>query len=262
MIPLNEVVSYLDSILPPDHPADSSINGLQVANDGIVKKIYTAVDASWETFQLTRELDHALFVVHHGLFWKKQETRITEIMYRKLHYMMQHHIALYASHLPLDQHPLYGNNRVLLEKMGLDTSSLNPFGTYHGCSLGYWAEFKQAVSMQNLIDKLKQFSPLPFQFYQASNNLIKRIAVVTGDGCDFIAEAKQIQTDLFITGEFSHQSYTYCQDNELNMLYLSHYGSEKWGVIKIGELLTQTFALESEFLDAYPKTTWVHSQAT
>jgi dinuclear metal center YbgI/SA1388 family protein len=257
---LNEIVSFLDSILPPDHPADASINGLQVANDGQVNRIYTAVDASWETLRLGPNVDHALFVVHHGLFWRKQDLRVTEVMYRKLAYMLHHNIALYASHLPLDQHPLYGNNAVLLQKLGIEASTFQSFGSYHGCSLGYWADFKQAISMQEFLGKVKQFSPLPFQFYQGSNNMIKRIAVVTGDGCDFITEAKQIQTDLFITGEFSHQSYTYCQDNELNMLYLSHYGSEKWGVIKIGELLTKTFALESVFLDAYPKTTWVHSQ--
>jgi dinuclear metal center YbgI/SA1388 family protein len=256
---LNEVVSFLDSILPPDHPADSSINGLQVANNGEIDRIYTAVDASWEAIQLAKNAKNALFFVHHGLFWRKQEIRITEAMYRKIDYMIRNNIALYASHLPLDQHPELGNNAVLLQQLGFEASSFHSFGSYHGCSLGYWAEYEQAVSMDDIILSVKQFSPLPFQYFQGPKKMIKRIAVVTGDGCDFAAEARKIQTDLFITGEFSHQSYTYCQENELNMLYLTHYGSEKWGVIRIGELLTKTFALENVFLDAYPKISWVHS---
>jgi len=150
---LHEIVAFLDALLPPDHPADSSINGLQVANNGEIDRIYTAVDASWEAIQLAKNAKNALFFVHHGLFWRKQEIRITEAMYRKIDYMIRNNIALYASHLPLDQHPELGNNAVLLQQLGFEASSFHSFGpTYFSMTDHFNFAYHRRVKKKNFFD--------------------------------------------------------------------------------------------------------------
>jgi dinuclear metal center YbgI/SA1388 family protein len=252
MILLSEITKFLDYELPPDNSADASINGLQVDNNGQIDRVYLAVDASWETLQKAENPSNALFFVHHGLFWKKQELRICGSMKKKISFFIEHNAALYASHLPLDNHPAYGNNSLILNHLGI-TQNVHPFGNYHGLPVGLWGDFEQLVSIQDLVQKIAAFSPLPIQLLQGSKKAIKRVAVVTGSGCDFVHDANMLKADLFITGEFSLQSYTYAMEEDLNVLYLTHYGSEKWGVIKFGEVINATFSLECQFLEVCPK---------
>ncbi len=257
MANLNEIVCFLNQHLPPDHPSDASINGLQVENNDTIDRIYLAVDASIETFEKAPCPENALFFVHHGLFWRKQDLRMIGPMREKIKFLFQHNAALYASHLPLDAHPEMGNNAQMLRLLGMQANSFHPFGSYHGYSIGLWADFETAQPMDAILEKIISFSPLPFQFLKGKKTKIKRVAVITGGGCDFVNEAEHIKADLFITGEFSLQSYTYSKEAGINILYLTHYGSEKWGVIKFGELLKKAFSLDCLFLDACPTTTWM-----
>jgi len=259
MVLLNELTTFLNHELNPEHPVDSSVNGLQVANSGEIERIYVAVDATIETLKLAANPSKALFLVHHGLFWKKQDIRIDGPLYQKIAFLFNHDSAMYASHLPLDLHPRFGNNAMILSQLGIDPQACQAFGNYHGYPVGLWGEFDEAVAFKKIIQMLSQVYPYPLQFQDNRSGLIKRVAVVTGDGCDFTYEATQINADLFITGEFSHQSYTFSQEAEINMLYLSHYGSERWGVIRFGELLTETFGLEHSFIEACPKTNCLQS---
>ncbi|MBI97104.1 MAG: Nif3-like dinuclear metal center hexameric protein, partial [Verrucomicrobiales bacterium] len=51
---------------------DGAHNGLQMENNGKVKRIAAAVDASLSTVRLAAEAGADLLVVHHGLFWSPQ----------------------------------------------------------------------------------------------------------------------------------------------------------------------------------------------
>jgi putative NIF3 family GTP cyclohydrolase 1 type 2 len=65
-----ELDSYFKSILDIDGFAgvDSSMNGIQVDNDGgDIKKIAFAVDACLETFSRAKNCGAGMVFVHHGL---------------------------------------------------------------------------------------------------------------------------------------------------------------------------------------------------
>jgi len=88
--------------------ADNSLNGIQVDNDGAaIKKIAFGVDASMETFEGAAAANAGLLFVHHGLFWGTP-IAITGNVRRRIKFLLDHNICLYAVHLPLDQHPSGG----------------------------------------------------------------------------------------------------------------------------------------------------------
>jgi putative NIF3 family GTP cyclohydrolase 1 type 2 len=60
----------------------------------------------------------AIFV-HHGLFWRGQDGRVTGWMKQRLALLLAHDINLFAYHLPLDAHPELGNNAQLGRQLGL-----------------------------------------------------------------------------------------------------------------------------------------------
>ena len=136
-VDLIELVGYLDTYLDvstvPDH--DSAINGLQVANSGEVTALVTAVDASQRTIdRVVAECPAGtMLLVHHGLFWDGN-LPVTGRRYHRLKALLDHDIALYAAHIPLDIHPVVGNNVVLARALGILDPV--PFDTYRGIPFG------------------------------------------------------------------------------------------------------------------------------
>src|SRR3954451_20477819 len=116
---LVEIVRYLDSYLNTaavtDYPG--AYNGLQVESPGKVTRIGAAVDACDPVFEEAAKRGIDLLLVHHGLLWSTQ--RFTGPLYRKLRRAFAANLAVYSSHLPLDLHPVVGNNAQLCAALGL-----------------------------------------------------------------------------------------------------------------------------------------------
>ena len=131
MVSLDQLVAHLDDELKtaaiPDYPG--AMNGLQLANSGQVGRIVAAVDASLPVIEAAAAGGPGLLVVHHGMFWQGAQP-VTGAFYRKLKIAMDADLAIYSSHLPLDVHPVYGNNILLAKGIGL--ADPKPFFDHKG----------------------------------------------------------------------------------------------------------------------------------
>src|SRR5690349_17288397 len=122
---LRDLVVYMDRLLRTEHfqDWDGAVNGLQVQNSGAVTRIAAAVDGSCSTIRLATERKADLLLVHHGLFWGRTHPW-TERRYDMLRLLLDHDLAVYSSHLPLDAHPQIGNNARLCAALGLNQPKL------------------------------------------------------------------------------------------------------------------------------------------
>ncbi|MEY2531952.1 MAG: hypothetical protein QOI96_2037, partial [Verrucomicrobiota bacterium] len=114
MVSLDQIVAYADESLRIREidDWDNALNGLQIENSGKVTKIGAAVDASTRVLREAAEKDVDLLLVHHGLFWPGLSP-VTNALHRQLRLAFENDIALYSAHLPLDVHPVLGNNAQL-----------------------------------------------------------------------------------------------------------------------------------------------------
>ena len=139
LMQLAELVTYLDAYLRvgavPDAP--HALNGLQVTKTGDVGRLAATVDLCEATVRLAVEQHSDLLLVHHGLFWGGLKP-LTGPAYRRVAGLVQHNIALYSAHLPLDLHPEVGNNAVLARQLGVTVRGA--FGTEYGVPIGVWGE--------------------------------------------------------------------------------------------------------------------------
>ena len=120
--PLLQIVSYLDGELKPAEIPDYShaLNGLQLANRGLVSHVAAAVDFSLVSIREAIHRGADLLLLHHGMFWGGTGP-ITGAQYeRLLSLLFEHDVAVYGSHIPLDVHPVFGNNALLAKQLGLD----------------------------------------------------------------------------------------------------------------------------------------------
>ena len=237
---LDDLVQFLDKQIGDDQREDSSVNGLQVANSGTVSTVGLAVDAALATFERAAEAGVDCLIVHHGLFWQHGE-RIVNELYSRVQFLLQNDMALYAQHLPLDAHPVYGNNARLLAVLGAEQG--DPFA-----EVGFLGHFPSSLAASEVEARVKQelgIEPLVW-FYGAEH--IATIAVLAGAGIKAIQEAYHV-ADLFLTGEPSHAVFHQVRERCFNLITAGHYATETLGVQAVGQLIQQELALPAHFID-------------
>ncbi|MDR1251172.1 MAG: Nif3-like dinuclear metal center hexameric protein [Treponema sp.] len=226
---------------------DSSLNGIQVDNDGSeITKIAFGVDASLETFERALTAGAGMLFVHHGLFWDAS-LRLAGVHRRRIKFLLDHNICLYAAHLPLDQHPEVGNNAALAGLLGLE--NLEPFGLYHGKKIGYKGTFAKPLTIDEAVKKIGFMNRPPPGIYPFGKEENTSCAVISGGAASEARQAIEEGLDLYVTGEASHQVYHECLEGKLNMIAGGHYSTEVWGVRAVMRRCAEELHIDTEFID-------------
>jgi len=249
MASLQAIVACLDRELQVEAFTDASHNGLQVENNGLVRKVCCGVDASMSFFEAAAQEGADLLICHHGLSWGSSLCRITELNYRRLRFLLHHNMALYASHLPLDAHRVYGNNACIANALGL--RNVHPFGMYHGQSIGFAGRLGKAQSIGAFVKRVQGImgreDPLRVMEFGAAT--VKTVAVVSGGAADMVAEAGQKGIDVLVTGEPVLAAYSIAQEYGVHVVFGGHYATETFGVRALGQLVGRQFDVETSFID-------------
>jgi dinuclear metal center YbgI/SA1388 family protein len=243
---LKTIVAYCDKILRTREIGDydGAANGLQVDGREPITKIAATVDASLATVKLAIAAKADLLIVHHGLFWSPSHPW-TGKKHELLRLLVEHNLAVYSSHLPLDAHPKLGNNAQLCAALGL--KSLKPFYETHSQTIGF--QSRTRISREDLAKRLERATGAKPKIIPGGNEICERIGVVTGGAGDGLKIADDEGVDTFITGEGPQWTFALAEELGLNVLYGGHYATETFGVKALAAHLSQKFRLPWEFLD-------------
>lgn len=247
-----EIAEFLDNILKTSQIEDSSYNGLQVDSNSVITHIYGGVDATLEFFKNPHKPNNALFIVHHGIYWKTSNPTLTGGNYEKIKFLLEHNSSLYASHLPLDLNKDFGHNASILRFLGIKDETFEPFGIYHNIPIGFLGEFEEPVPIEEISLKLHEIAGKNLYLFPNGKKDIKKVGVVSGGGAFAGYEAIQKNLDLFITGETDHSLYTLSKDYKLSVIFASHYGTEKIGIQNLCKVLNQKFNIGFTFIEFEP----------
>ena len=243
-----ELQQIINNELQVSRYRDYAPNGLQVQGRPEIKKIVTGVTACQLLLDKAVELNADAVLVHHGYFWKNEPETITGIKYHRMKTLLSHDINLYSYHLPLDGHPVLGNNVLLGNMFDItvdardDITDLLFKGTLNSPLTAL--EFKQQLE-QKLHDGR---SSVLF----CGNNapaVINRVAWCSGGGQDFIESAAQQGVDAFFTGEVSERTIHIAREYGINFYAAGHHATERYGIKKLGEWLARHNELEIIFVD-------------
>ena len=243
---LSAIVAYCDRILrvADVKDYDRAANGLQVENRGTVTRVAAAVDATLATVKIAAAAGADLLLVHHGLFWSPAHPW-TGKRYEILRCLLDHNLAVYSSHLPLDAHPRLGNNAQLCAALGL--KNLRPFFVDHGQFIGFQSETKMSRGM--LTARLHRATGTEPRVIPGGAATCRRIGVVSGGAGEELRRAVEEGVDTFVTGEGPHWTYGLAEELGLNVLHGGHYATETFGVKALARHLSRRFDLPWEFID-------------
>ncbi|MEE9208348.1 MAG: Nif3-like dinuclear metal center hexameric protein [Gemmatimonadota bacterium] len=247
MADLHEMVEYLDALLEIEAASDypGAYNGLQVDGRQPIERVCVATDACQATIDATIESEAQLLVVHHGLFWG-EPLPLTGPAYRRIKALVEHDVAVYSAHLPLDTHPELGNNALLAQALGLTPEGT--FGTRGDfVNVGVWAAAD--LSLDALSVLLKEVCGAPPHVIGGGPDHVRRVGIVTGAGSSMLEAARSEGLDTLVTGEGPHHTYHQALELGMNLIYAGHYATETLGVRALGERLAERFGVEWSFLE-------------
>jgi dinuclear metal center YbgI/SA1388 family protein len=246
---IDELDAYFRSHLDIDgmQGSDASLNGLQVGSEtGEIGKAAFAVDACMETFRRAADWGAQLLFVHHGLFWGKP-LAITGDHYRRVRFLLEHGLALYAVHLPLDMQPEFGNNAGIAAALGLQ--EIEAFAEHGGWRIGFKGRLPQAQSLDAVLQALELDRDSALGVLPFGPEKIERVGVVSGGADKDIYQALAEELDLFITGEISHQVYHPAAEGKIHLVGGGHYHTETYGPRLLSEKCARDTGIETCFID-------------
>ncbi len=246
MIDRSQLSSTLDLLLQPERFKDYGPNGLQVEGCSQVRKIVSGVTASRALIEAAIGAGADTLLVHHGLFWRGHDGRITGWLRQRLGLLLAHDINLYAYHLPLDAHAQWGNNAQLGLRLGLQADGR--FGEQElgwiGAAAGPPFESLTALARQVQDTLGHGVTVLP-----GDQRAPRRIAWCSGGAQGYFEAAIAAGADVFITGEISEPQMHLARETGVAFLACGHHASERYGAPALAAHLAQTLGLEHQFID-------------
>jgi dinuclear metal center YbgI/SA1388 family protein len=246
MLTLNELQGYLDELLQVKLFQDYCPNGLQVEGCFTITHIAVGVSASLETINKAIESKAQALIVHHGIFWNREPFLAKGIGKAKLQALFDHGLSLFAYHLPLDAHQLYGNNWKAAQELGW--KDLAPFSFFQGMPMGVKGTFPPMAATE-FRAKLEAYYQHPAHCALGGKEMVQSAALISGGAHKQIGEAIQAEVDCFVTGSFDEPIWHQAFEGGINFFAMGHSATEKVGPYALGKHLGDKFQIQVTLID-------------
>ena len=239
-----EIESYLNTLLDVGRFRDYGPNGLQVEGKPEVRRIVSGVTASLALIAAAVDARADAILVHHGLFWKGHDGRVTGWLKQRLELLLAHQINLFAYHLPLDAHAELGNNAQFGAR--LQWSADARFGEQDLGFIGTAAEPVTAPELGALL--LLHLGRVP-TVVTGDGRPLQRMAWCTGGAQGYFEAAIAAGADAYVTGEISEPQAHCARETGVAFFACGHHASERFGAPAVAQHVAARFGLEHRFIE-------------
>jgi dinuclear metal center YbgI/SA1388 family protein len=239
-----QIDGYLAALLSVDRFKDYGPNGLQVEGGGEVTRLVSGVTASLALIDAAIAARADAVLVHHGLFWRGQDGRLTGWLGERVRRLMAHGINLFAYHLPLDAHPQFGNNAQFGARIGLAADAR--FGEQE---LGFAAPAAQERTLEALAQRIGvELGRAPLVL-PGDGRALSRVGWCTGGAQGCFEAAIAAGVDVFLTGEVSEPQAHLARETGVAFIACGHHATERYGAPALAAHVAEHFGLEHRFIE-------------
>ena len=237
-----QVEAFLQQLLQPQAFKDYGPNGLQVEGVAEVRSLASGVSASLAFIDAAIAAGADTLLVHHGLFWRGQDGRLTGWLATRVRRLMAAGVNLFAYHLPLDAHAELGNNAQLGQRLGLVAD-----GRFGEQALGFIGPAVQPL--QGLLASLRtQLGREPL-LLPGDGRPLRRVAWCSGGAQGYFEDAIAAGADAFLTGEVSEPQAHLAHETGVAFIACGHHATERYGAPAVAAHLAAHFGLAHRFID-------------
>jgi dinuclear metal center YbgI/SA1388 family protein len=244
MVQRRELEVYLATLLAVDTFRDYGPNGLQVEGRPEVRMLVSGVTASLALIDAAIERGADAILVHHGLFWRGHDGRLTGWLRERVARLITHGINLFAYHLPLDAHAQWGNNVQLGRVLGLQ-----PDARFGEQQLGFIGPAGALADADRLAAAAAQGLGRTPVLVPGDGRPLSRIAWCTGGAQGYFEAAIAAGADAYLTGEISEPQAHIARETGVAFLACGHHATERYGAPALAAHVAERFGLAHHFID-------------
>lgn len=251
-----QLLAWLAAELGVDQFRDYAPNGLQVEGRPVVRRLVTGVTASEALLHAAIEREADAVLVHHGWFWKGEDPCVIGTRRKRLALALRNDLNVMGYHLPLDAHPLWGNNAQLGRVLGLEPerAATSADGIASPRTVGrdglIWLGTAPGLStLGELAERVQtRLHRMPLVIGERDMPL-GSIAWCTGAAQGMLQDAIDAGANVFITGEVSEYTTHLARETGTGFISAGHHATERYGVQALGQAVAAHFGIEVEFID-------------
>ena len=209
-----DIMWLMEDLAPARYAEEWDNPGLNIGDpDAEVKKILVALDATEKVIDEAVEKGADMIVTHHPLLFHA----IKKINYdrpdgRKIIKLIKNDINMFA---------------VLAKMIGLKDLTLLTKGCEEGIGIGKIGELEGDMTLGTLSVKIKE--ALGLDAVRVIGNLsskVKKAALCTGAGGEFMDDAIKAGCDVFITSDIRYHEAMDAIDKNISLIDATHYATE------------------------------------
>jgi len=264
-----QLVAWLTDELQVGRFRDYCPNGLQVEGTAVIRRVVAGVTASEALLRAAIDQQADAILVHHGWFWKNEDPRVIGTRRTRLALALKHDLNVLAYHLPLDAHPVWGNNAQLAQVLGLlpDTVEGMPEADDAGrpsSSAGkacvvpmttgpdglMWVGTAPGIAtLGELADRIqKRLGRAPLVIGDPGMP-VGRVVWCTGAAQGMLQHAVDAGATVYITGEASEPTTHLARETGTAFIGAGHHATERYGVQALGAAIAERFGIAVHFID-------------
>ncbi len=242
-VEVKEIIKYLEDYLKVKDFEDCCTNGLQVEGAPKVSKIIIGVSLSQKLIETAVKKKAKMIMVHHGIFDKNIPTpfQLKGVIRNRLKLLLENNINLAGFHLPLDAHPVIGNNASLCELLGI--KNIKPF------YVGFVGDLTEPMKFGDFVELVNKKLETNSYIIPAGPKTVKRVGIVSGGASREYVQAKEQGADTYICGDICESVVRSVEEDKINYINAGHYNTEKLGIRNLGGLVAKKFGVKAEFID-------------
>ena len=245
MTRVSDIIKEIEKKAPKFLAEDYDNVGMMVGDEEQeVKKVLLALDCTNDVIKEAKDKGVDLIITHHPLLFKKPKSIVKgDLTGDKIIKLIKEDISLYACHTNLDS-AREGINETIVNMLGFETYKIiDPITirNYDGGGIGRIVKLKEEMTLDNLIDIIKEKLDIKNMRVARGSGKVNRIAIINGSGQDYFFKAKMLGADCIITGDTTYHFVSDFKEMGINIIDAGHFGTEYTVYLKTLEFLQDLF---------------------
>ncbi len=221
---VKELYDRFEKRIPATLSEEWDNDGLMCSPDtsAEVRRVLLTLDVTEEIVDFAIDRGFDLIISHHPLIFKPI-TKLNDLsaVPRKAIKLLESGISVFSFHTRADK-AAGGVNDTLCDLLSL--FDCEPFGEG---DLGRIGWLDEESTIEDFVYRTKQTLGSDMVRYADGLNPVSRVAVVGGDGKDFVAAAIEAGADTFLSGRISYNMMVEAAELGINLIEAGHYFTEQ-----------------------------------